>query len=201
VRPVRVLLLLVAALAAWAAWLAEICWIKGWTGLGWVSSFNWSAILISGLVATTCSYVLTPRHDSRSRATFIIYISVLGLASFAAARWAAIEMFSSGIAVRAGFEPLVLLIAAVAVSLGLVVAANRFLTPVHLWTGILILVSLVLSVPLSFATIKIFPALNGSEDQIHAFKMGYPIFWIALLVPASLGLGRKRPASSHSQLP
>jgi len=38
----------------------------------------------------------------------------------------------------------------------------------------------------------VFPAVNGSTDQIHAIKMGYPVFWTALLIPVAMGLGRKR---------
>ena len=33
--------------------------------------------------------------------------------------------------------------------------------------------------------------LNGSTDEIHAIKMGYPVFWTALLVPSALRLGKK----------
>jgi hypothetical protein len=45
--------------------------------------------------------------------------------------------------------------------------------------------------PLSFATVRFFPTLNVSNDEIHSIKMGYPVFWTTLLVPFAWQLGRK----------
>ncbi|HYR85045.1 MAG TPA: hypothetical protein VE422_13265 [Terriglobia bacterium] len=114
------------------------------------------------------------------------------MAAVVIARWAAFELFSGGISGGTGLSAvIVLLLAGLIVSLGLTLAANRWLVPLHYWTGILVAVGLLLVLPISIATIKVFPALNGSTDQIHSIKMGYPIFWTAVLVPIAMRLGRK----------
>jgi hypothetical protein len=78
------------------------------------------------------------------------------------------------------------------VSTGLTLVVNRRLAAIHCWTGLLLAAALLLVMPLSVATIKIFPALNGSMDEIHSIKMGYPVFWTTVLVPVALRLGRKK---------
>lgn len=63
----------------------------------------------------------------------------------------------------------------------------------HFWAAILLALAFLAVLPLSFATIKHLPAINGSIDQIHSIKMGYPVFWSALLTPLAVYLGQKRP--------
>ena len=72
--------------------------------------------------------------------------------------------------------------------------SNRWLDPTYRRTPLYLVVALILVLPLSFATIRLLPALNGSTDEIHAIKMGYPVFWTALLVPSALWLGKKKSA-------
>jgi hypothetical protein len=58
---------------------------------------------------------------------------------------------------------------------------------------------LILVLPLSFTTIRMLPALNGSTDELHSIKMGYPVFWAALIVPLALRIGRKTRKVQHQQ--
>ncbi len=117
---------------------------------------------------------------------------VITIAAFVIARWAVFELLSGAIPSRAGLgAAIALVVAGLIVSAGLTVSMNRWLVPLHYWTGILVAVGLMLVLPLSFATIRVFPAFNGSTDEIHSIKMGYPVFWTAVVVPVALRLGRK----------
>jgi hypothetical protein len=189
-------LFLAGAFAAWGLWLAEVRWVKGWAGLAWLSGFNWSALPACALIVVMASYFVTAHARWPDRAMFLGVAWVIAVSAFAMARWAAFEMFSGGFPGREVPGPgFVLLIAGLIVPVGFTIAGKRWLGPLHYWTGTLVAIGLLLVLPLSFATIKVFPALNGSTDQIHAIKMGYPVFWTAVLIPVAMGLGRKRGRS------
>jgi hypothetical protein len=196
-KVIRFSLLLGGAFAAWGLWLAEVVWIKGWPGLAWLSGFNWSALPICPLIVVMASYSVAAHARSWHRILFFSVASVVSVTAFVIARWALFELFSGGFPGATAFGAgIVLLIAGLIVSVGLTISGNRWLAPLHYWTGILVAVALLLVVPLSFATIRVFPALNGSTDEIHSIKMGYPVFWTALLVPVAMRLGRESRAKS-----
>jgi hypothetical protein len=192
-NPVGFSLLLVSAFAAWGLWLAEVCWIKGWTGLAWLNGFNWSALPICALIVLTVTYFVPVDARWPRRTIFVVVSWVLTVGAFATARWAVFHLFTRWFFPgRAGLGPaIILLLAGMVVSAGLTVATNRWLASVHDWTALLVAAGLLLVVPLSIATIKMFPVLNGSTDEIHSIKMGYPVFWTALLIPVALRLGRR----------
>ena len=200
---IRFALLLGGAFGAWGLWLAELLWMKGWAGVAWLSGFNWSAVPICALIVVTTSYFVCARSERTERLVFVGVACAISISAFAIARYAAFELFAGGFPGRASFAAAsIALIVGVAASAGLALTANRWLTPLHLWAGILVAVGLLLVLPLSFATIKVFPAFNGSTDQIHSIKMGYPVFWTALLIPLALRLGRKsRPGPSTLVIP
>jgi hypothetical protein len=188
----RVSFLVAGAFAAWGLWLAEICWVKGWAGLAWLSGFNWSALPICTLIVVLCSFLVDARTGWRERMKFLGVGFVATTLAFIVARWTAFELFSGG--APAGLNLRTVggaVFGALIVPVVLPSIANRWLAPLYWQTRIYLAVGLVLVVPLSFATIMVFPALNGSTDQIHSIKMGYPVFWTALAVPIALRLGRK----------
>lgn len=191
-RAFRFGVLFACSLIAWGLWIAEVRWVKGWGGLAWLAGFNWSAIPICILVALMCSYLVSDEGALSARLVFIGVASILMIVAFAIARWAMFELFSAGVPGRSGIGPaIVLLTAWLIVSFGLTVATTRSLAVLHYWAGVLVAAALIFVLPLSFLTIKVFPALNGSMDQIHSIKMGYPVFWTALLVPVALRMGKK----------
>jgi hypothetical protein len=192
-RPfIRLCLLVAGAFVAWALWMAEILWIKGWTGLTWVNEFNWSAIPICALIAILCSYFVAAHASWDHRSLFLASAFAMIFAAFVVGRDAAINFFTGYFFVPATIEPIKILVVGLFLSIGLAVAANRWLAPLHYWTAVLIAGSLILAIGLSVLTIQEFPALSGNQDFIHVFKMGYPVFWITLLLPIALLLGRKR---------
>jgi hypothetical protein len=183
-------LLIAAAFLCWGLWLGEVVWVKGWDSLAWLD-FNWSALPICAVIVVTSSYVVSPDAGWRGRTTFVVFAFALTTGAFVAGREALIDLFS--VWVVPYYQPLVTLAAAgLAVSAGLTMAARWCLAPVHVWTTAVVIAALVLVLPLSFMTVMVFPALNGSTNDIHAVKMGYPVLWTALLVPLALRLGRRR---------
>ncbi len=191
-------LLIAGALAAWALWLAELFHVKGVTGPAWAESFSWSALPICAVIAAASSYLVTPSAPRRQRLLFIATTFALSFAAFVAARWAFIDMFTR----RRGFIPgplntSVLWLASLILAGGLAAAADRWLAPLWIWAVALISIALFLVLPLSVAMVEVLPdMLEGSMNEKNVFKAGYPVFWIALLLPFSLRLGRKRVAAT-----
>jgi hypothetical protein len=186
------------AFAAWGLWIGEVRWLKGWAGLAWLEGFNWSAFPISVVIMAVSSFVVAPRAGWRGRATFVGLGSILAVAAFAAARWAIFELFSEVMVGTLWQAPVAMVVLSwVIVAVGLSVLANWCLTSLRVWTAALVALGLMLVLPLSFATIEFFPALNGSTDELHTIKMGYPVFWTALIVPLALRIGLKRAGTRH----
>jgi len=187
-------LLVAGAFAAWGLWLTEICWVKGWTGLAWLHGFNWSALPICALIMALCGLAVGGRGGWRNRLAYTGAGASAALLAFGVGRWTAFELFSgwapAGLNLRT-LGGMVVSVLLLPVSLPLI--TNRWLSPVSWRATVTVAVALALVLPLSFATIHFFPAFNGSTDQIHAIKMGYPVLWTALLLPLALGLGRKKP--------
>ena len=174
-------------------WWAEIRWIKGWNSLAWLSGYNWSAIPICLCIAGVCSIALGRSIAPRRRLYFVGVASLLMWVAFDIGRAALFELGNTW-APRAGLLDTwlaTLLLADVGVAFALVFCANKLLVPLHAWTGALLFVALSAVAPLSAATIQLIPALRGQTDAVHAVKMGYPVFWTALLVPLCLRIGRR----------
>jgi hypothetical protein len=193
-KVLRILLVLVWAFAAWALWMGEVRWVKGWAGLPWLAGFNWSALPICALIALSVALLLPKPPRKPNRTLFVSVGGLLMFTAFLVSRWVAFRMFSggSGLLAEAGKGPLLLLLlTSLLLSVSLAYLADRWLASLHFWTVFLVFSALGLALPLSIITIRILPALNGSTDSIHAFKMGYPVFWLALLLPLALWLGCK----------
>jgi hypothetical protein len=191
----RVALLAVplGAFAAWSMWWTEIWWIKGWNSMAWLSGYNWSAIPICLCVAAVSSIALARSIPLARRLRFVAVASLLMWAAFDIGRAALFELGRTWLP-RAGLVDTwlaTLLLADLGVAFALVFCTQKLLVPLRPWTGLLLLFALSAVAPLSAATIKLIPAVRGQTDAIHAVKMGYPVFWTALLVPLCLWLGRK----------
>lgn len=192
----RWLLFLLGIGGAWGLWFGEIHWLKGWPGTAWLSGFTWSSFPICALLCLLCSYAVRPHVATSKRTAFVGASFAMAMCSFLLVRQAFFYLFSGGFPSGPAYRPMIeLVIGWWILPLSLPFFANRWLGPIHRWAPVLIAGSLALAIPLSFLTIKIFPAVNGSTDQVHAFKMGYPVIWIAALLPSALSLARKHEAT------
>ena len=201
--------LIIAAFVAWALWLAEVVWVKGWASLAWLDVFNWSSVPICAVIVVTASYFVSADAPWRERTKFVAFGFALAIWAFKEGRWAMMEFFMDLPFPLPGYKPTITVIlsdvavsvgtlvgSGLAVSVGLVAAASRWLAPLYIWTTVVVVVALLLVLPLSFLTVTVFPARNGGTDELHAIKMGYPVLWTARLVPLSLRVGRRRHSST-----
>ncbi|HKU42549.1 MAG TPA: hypothetical protein VJR89_30535 [Polyangiales bacterium] len=191
-------LVLGGALSAWAAWWIEIYWIRGWSSAGWLAGYTWSAIPICACIASISSAVLAPSLAWRRRLSFVGIGSVLCWAALDISRATLFELGRRWLS-RSGWpDPwlLTLWIAALGVAGALWFCSDQLLAPLSRWTALLLAAALALVTPLSLATIRAIPALRGQTDAVHAVKMGYPVFWTALLLPLCLWIGRQRGGPS-----
>jgi hypothetical protein len=186
----RIAIVLAGASAACGLWLGEVCWVKGWRGLAWLAGFQWSSLPICIVIVSLCLLVGGPA-SWRNRMKFLTAGSAVALMSFLLERYVAFEVFS-------GWPPLGLdarlvlgfLFGAATVPVTFPLLCKWWLSTVSWLASVFLAIALVLVLPLSFVTVLVLPAFNGSTDPIHAIKMGYPVFWTALLVPVALRLGR-----------
>ena len=188
---VRSATVLAAALVAWVLWYLGIGWFNGSEGLEWLHGFQWGALPASAAIAVACAAAVARDYRPLRLSAFLVLATALCLAAFAAARdelyWLHSLMF-----VPAGFAPLIrLALYWAGVSLGLAWLASRFLAPMRWWTAPLLAAALALTQPLASLTVTEFPG-GRHGDLYNAIRLGYPVLWIAILLPAALWLGRKR---------
>jgi hypothetical protein len=75
-----------------------------------------------------------------------------------------------------------LIASALLTGLGLAAAMRWLLVPVSWWTAALVVVAVVLALPLGMLTIMVLPPPCGGTDYVAAVKVGYPIFWLNVLM-------------------
>lgn len=189
-------IVLAGAFASWGLWISEVLWVKGWNGLAWLNSFNWASVPICAIILFTSSYLIAPRAAVKSRTMFVGVGSLLAVIAFVAARWAVLELSASMFGASWMLPIFVLASSWLTQAVGLAVIANGYLASVRIWTAPLLAAALVLVWPLSLWTIRLLPAFNGSIGEIHSIKMGYPVFWTAIIVPLVLRVGLDKNAPS-----
>ncbi len=180
-----------AAVLALCLWRAGIAWFNGGEGLAWLDGFQWGAIPVCAVIAAACATAVVARdRDPVRLALFMLLTWAVCFSAFAAGRGELYEMFGGSLVADA--TPAIrLLLYAVAVSVSLPWLASRLLAPLHWWTALLCLGALPLADFLAYLTVAYFPDGRHS-DEFNAIRLGYPAFWIALLLPAALWGGVKR---------
>lgn len=176
---------LVLALVANALWLGEIFWIVGWEGFSWISHLHYSVFVIALLAVV--AYVLPFRMLHRTpwiyvgQAILEIYPATL-IAFFLAKTllFSIHTQFFGYLNYSAMVALLIVVVLLISFSIHLV--TSKLLRRVRFTQGIYVAVGIMLALPLSFATIRIFPAWATSHSFVDAVKMGYPFFWIVLLM-------------------
>jgi hypothetical protein len=189
----RLATVLTAALVAWGLWYLGIGWFNGSEGLEWLHGFQWGALPASAAIAAACAAAVAREWQPLRLSAFVVLASALCLAAFAAAR-AELYGHIAPIFAPAGFASLIrLALYWAGVSLGLAWLAARLLAPMRRWTALYLAAALALPLPLATLTVMEFPG-ERHGDLYNAIRLGYPVLWTAILVPAALWLGRKPAA-------
>lgn len=187
---------LALAFVSLGLWLFEVVAVKGWGSLQWVHGFPWASLPVCLCVSvSTLIPVLRRARPSGGRvAVFLLAAAVISLVSFVITRdwFVASRWFPAS---SRGKSVLLSPILSVALtSVGLHALIRALLTRISAAGMFFFAAALVLVNVLSFLTILAFPALNGARDFVHAVKMGYPVFWVNVLLAASVELALRRTA-------
>ena len=186
---------LAAALLAWAAWYLGIVWFNGSEGLAWLRGFQWGALPACFFIAVACAAAAV--HDFRPWRMLLFLAAATGLcfAAFAGARDELYLLHLRWLAPAAGPAPIVrLALYLAAVSASLAWLAGRLLGPMRPVTALYVADALALAPLCGYATVAVFPG-DRHSDIYNAIRLGYPVFWAAILAPAALRLGRKPPGN------
>jgi hypothetical protein len=200
---VRAAVVVALGLVAFGLWLWEVLKVKGWPGLAWLNGYPYAAIGVVALVAVAILVVVGDRRTPARRfAAFLACATSIGLGCFELARESIFALYSrdhlailnaGSLASRIGTVAAIaaLPVAAVLAAVGIWAAVRFFLRRLTAWTILFLVVALGLVVPASMLTVRVFPALYGYTDHVHAVKMGYPVFWVVVLVAAAVALGSR----------
>lgn len=186
---ISVLIVLILAVAGNAIWLYEISVIFSWHGLGWIYAPLKSPYIITLL--TVLAFVLPIHlanrnipHSKKAKAIALLYLT-----SMLFYRLGKMICYS----VYQIFLPLDFLIGYLILSLIIFLLlgytywflSNRFLMPNKKKNTLLLAFMSLLTVPVSWVTVYIVPGYGSSYQWVDAVKMGYPVFWITLLLGIS----------------
>jgi hypothetical protein len=130
-------------------------------------------------------------------AAFIAFGTSLSVLCFAITRnWLLQERWPMG-GVSVADIALSPLLSILLASVGFHMFTRWTLVPISHWSIVLIAVALLVTPVLSMATVQVLPALHGQTDLVHAVKMGYPTFWVTILLPAATELALRLQPLSH----
>jgi hypothetical protein len=189
----RAAAVLAAAFAAWAAWYLCIGRFNGSEGLEWLNGFQWGALpACAAIAAGSAAAVACDRSPWRLLA-FFAAATALSFAAFAGARDEIYALHSYAFMPPSLTHPVRLALYWLSVSAGLAWLASRLLTPMRWRAALYLAAAPVLAVYCAHLTVSIFPG-GRHEDIYNAIRLGYPVFWTAILVPSALRLGRKPAA-------
>lgn len=181
-------------------WLVEVMTIKGWEGLAWLDGFPLAAlpVCLCASAAALIPVLRRTRVGAPRAALFLAGATVASLTAFSVARiW-----FH---AMNARFVPppwwgLVLppTFAVLTASGGFTLAARLLLAgnPRARVSGLfpaLVALAVTGTNAVAYLTIQLLPAVNGDRDYIHCVKMGYPCFWVSVLLGSAMAASLRAP--------
>lgn len=179
------LLVLLLALLAYVLWFLEIHYAVGWEGSAWLSYSHYSVFVIAALVVL--AYLLPIRlmlHQPLSRlakaATELYFVA---LAAYFLEKLILITLFTQfyGFLDRNWLLLLQVLVIAMTV-MSFYFITQRWLERLR-WEQIVVFaIAMLLPYPLSLYSVQYLFNFSESEGFTDAIKMGYPFFWITLLM-------------------
>ena len=175
----------VFGLLSWAAWLAEIVYGIGWKSLDWLWEELASVYFVTALAVM--SYLSPILLFSRQTPWTTILLCFSGMyISSLAGFFGAKNVFFTLYSKIPPSEHIGLVWSLFFITLG-VAAAFFYLKQIYLFKShslhVLTLMFVFLSViPASIITVDWLPGLGNASSFVDAVKMGYPVFWINVLL-------------------
>jgi hypothetical protein len=184
-------IILFLSLCGITLWLFEIVGIKGWYGLGWLSQGQ----LYTPFIATLLVVIsfLIPFILSRKTTLVKVSFSIVILYAVSIISFLTGEQLLHGIYCKLCFwttgDMVMIYVKAfviftfTGIAYGFV--TNRFIKKNKSINKIMIIGMLLMVIPLSLATVTLFPGFGRGIGWVDAVKMGYPVFWTTFLLGVS----------------
>jgi len=171
-------------MASLAIWLTEIRYFVGWNGIEWIRT-DLKSVYIATLLAV-CSYILPvviiskPKWPNAILSIILLYI--FSLFSYFISKWIFKQLY-----IKMGDEThvmyvwyLIFVVTIVAVFFYYVKQFLLFKSEIfHIMTIIAVFISIIPASLISIEWVKGFAVI---ESFVEAVKMGYPIFWLNVLM-------------------
>lgn len=180
-------IILIAAILNISFWLFEIVVIKKWASLNWLKSPLYAPYAI--VLLTTIAHLAPMQlHYRASRINWFISVSGLylfSLAEFYAGKQLCYALYSrywiiTKIDLAIGCTAIGLLFGGLAAAC--LVSAKQLHRDTNYKSVLANAVLLTCVIPLSLLSIKLIPGYGAGSGWIDAVKMGYPAFWITILL-------------------
>lgn len=171
-------------LLAWGIWLYEIVHVVGWMSLDWLTLPLYSVYIVTGI--TVASYLAPILLWSKAK-WYVMLACIVGMYLAAYGGYYLGRMMFTQLYAGVTDSKHVLDVWALFFIVLMVSAVFFFLKQYFLFKSgqfhVLTLMAVFISViPASLATIEWFPGFGNSVGFVDAVKMGYPMFWVNLML-------------------
>ena len=180
-------IILIAAILNISFWLFEILVIKKWASLNWLKPPLYAPYAI--VLLTTLAYLAPIQlHYRASRINWLISVGGLylfSLAEFHAGKQLCYALYSrywiiTKIDLAIGCTAIGLLFSGLAAACAFSSRQlNRKISYKPIFVNAVLFICVI---PLSLLSIKLIPGFGAGSGWIDAVKMGYPAFWITILI-------------------
>lgn len=170
-------------------WLYEIVEIKKWAGLNWLSDQLYSPFIAALLAvfAFMTPFLVNKQLTLKNAIVSINIFYTVNIICFQIGKQLCYELYSrfwllSGTSSDILLIPLIGLALFIFLGLSYWFVTNKFVKKNKKLNSFFITILLLLSIPLSLLTIQINSGFGSGTDWVDTVKMGYPIFWITMLL-------------------
>lgn len=168
-----------------ALWLGELTQVVGWESLAWLSHLHYSVFIIAllAVVAYVIPFRIIHRTPWLELGQAVLEIYPATLIAFFLSKTILFSIHTQWYGyfnyyIFVGLLVLVVLL----ISFSIHLVTLKLLRRVRFTHGFYMAIGIVMAVPLSLATVRLLPAFNGDVSFVSAVKMGYPFFWIVMLM-------------------
>lgn len=175
---------------AWGTWLYEIVEIIGWPYTKWLTHTIYSPYIITFFAAFGYSipFLLTTTVKTGKILIVLFLLYIVNIAFFEVSRFLCYILYC-----RQCLSSAIMLVFFITLAFslfplfGLVYwwITNKYIMPCKRRVIAIIAIFAFLMLPLSMVTIWLFPGLGTGTDWVDAVKMGYPVFWVIILLGIS----------------
>lgn len=197
---ISLIIIFVFSILGLGLWLYDIVEIKTWFGLNWLSEPLYSPFLAAlfSVLAFMTPFFVNKQLTIKKALVSIIILYTINIICFQIGKQLCFEMYSRFFWFSETTST-TLLIPIKGVFLFIFLGFAYWLTTYKLIKEnkkiniVFIMALLLLAIPLSLLTIQINPGFGSGTGWVDSVKMGYPIFWVSMLLGFSGLIISKQP--------